>query len=109
MKKAEMNAKIFNESFSKTFSKGVITGMHLKWQSYLLLFENMIDFSLKTGHESPDSDPRLHSLMRVHQVFRSAGCPHGHQNGHQFPYSVTIRDNAGTICPPLVFAPESVF
>jgi hypothetical protein len=59
MKKAGMNAKILSESFSKTFSKGVSNGMHLKWQSYLLLFENMIVLSLKTGHESPDSDPRL--------------------------------------------------
>jgi hypothetical protein len=50
-----MNSK----TFSETFSKGVRTAMHLKWQSYLLLFENMIDFSPNTGHESPDSDPRL--------------------------------------------------
>jgi hypothetical protein len=55
MKKAGMNAK----TFSKIFSKAVSNGLHLKWQSYLLLFENMIDFTPKTGHESPDSNPRL--------------------------------------------------
>ncbi len=54
-----MNARIFSESFSKTFSMGVSTGLHLKWQSYLILLENMLVFNLKTGHESPDSDPRL--------------------------------------------------
>ena len=56
-----MNSKTFSESFSKTFSKGVKTAMHLKWPSYLLLLEKQCIFSPKTGHESPDSDPRLQS------------------------------------------------
>jgi len=54
-----MNSKTFSESFSKTFSKGVRTAMHLKWPSYLILLEKQCIFSPKTGHESPDSDPRL--------------------------------------------------
>src|SRR6267142_3743041 len=54
-----MNSKSFSESFSKTFSKGVRTAMHLKWPSYLLLLEKQCIFNPKTGHESPDSDPRL--------------------------------------------------
>jgi len=33
--------------------------MHLKWPSYLLLLEKQCIFNPKTGHESPDSDPRL--------------------------------------------------
>src|SRR6266404_309541 len=61
-KLAWMNSKSFSESFSKTFSKGVRTAMHLKWPSYLLLLEKQCIFSPKTGHESPDSDPRLHLI-----------------------------------------------
>ncbi len=50
-----------------------------------------------------DSDPRLQFQLRVQTWFRWSGCPHG----HQFHYSVSIRVNAGTICPLPVNAPES--
>src|SRR5579862_6285261 len=60
-----MNSKTFSESFSKTFSNGVRTAMHLKWPSYLILLEKQCIFSPKTGHESPDSDPRLQSTVRL--------------------------------------------
>jgi hypothetical protein len=44
-----MNSK----TFSETFSKGVRTVMHLKWASYLLLFENMIILARKQGMNRP--------------------------------------------------------
>src|SRR5260370_16243145 len=69
-----MNSKSFSESFSKTFSKGVRTAMHLKWPSYLLLLEKQCIFSPKTGHESPDSDPRLQTETLLRQGFPPVGC-----------------------------------
>lgn len=54
-----MRAETFSESFSKTFSNGVRTAMHLKWPSYLILLENLCNFEHETGRESPDSDLRL--------------------------------------------------
>src|SRR5260221_14332444 len=68
-----MNSKSFSESFSKTSSKGVRTAMHLKWPSYLLLLEKQCIFSPKTGHESPDSDPRLEVLLRKQQGVTPGG------------------------------------
>src|SRR2546430_5337923 len=44
---------------TQTFSKGVRTALHLKWQSYLILLEKQCIFSPKNGHEPPDSDLRL--------------------------------------------------
>ena len=58
-----MNRKTFSESFSK----GVGSGSSLQWTSYLLLFENLLKFASKTGHEPPDSDPRLQLTLPVHR------------------------------------------
>lgn len=58
--------------------------MHLKWPSYLILLENLCNFEPETGRESPDSDPRLHSLMRVHQVFGRFGSPMANSLANNF-------------------------
>ena len=58
-----MNAKIFSESFSKTFSNRVSFALSGQCKSLLLLLENSHIFDLETGRESPDSDPRLQTQL----------------------------------------------
>lgn len=40
---------------------------------------------------NPETDPRLHSLMRVHQQFRRFGSPNGHQSGHRIHHSARTQ------------------
>jgi hypothetical protein len=56
---ARMNRKTFSKSFSKTFSRGVSFDMSEWCKSYLNYREKSHIFTSKTGHEPPDSDPRL--------------------------------------------------
>ena len=84
-----MNSKTFSESFSR----GVSNCLSEQCKSYLILLENLLDLTSKTGHESPDSDPRLQFQLCLQQWFRRLGVRNGHQNGHQFPCSVSILRN----------------
>ena len=65
-------AETLSKSFSQSFSNGVSNGSSKQCRSYLNLLQTSRNFSPRIGHELPDSDPRLHSELRVQQGFVKA-------------------------------------
>jgi hypothetical protein len=106
-----MTRKTFSESFSKTFSKGVRTAMHLKWPSYLILLENLHTFEPETGRESPDSDPRLQFQVATGQRVAEARGGSASESASEIKTAIRLVQYRSTTGQPLEttgFAARSV-